>query len=618
MIRSALHPVAIALATGLAFGAPAFAADDTWSHATALSGDPKYPADFPHFDYVNPQAPKGGEARLYGIGGFDNLNFVPPKGDTALGLGLIYETLMTSSLDELDISAMYGLLASEMRHPDDYSSVTFRLRPEARWHDGEPVTPEDVVFSFEALTENNPQQQFYYRHVETAEVTGENEVTFTFDQTGNRELPHIVGQLLVLPKHYWEREENDIASTTLKPPLGSGAYRVGRVSPGRSISYDRVEDYWGVDLPVNVGQNNFDRVTYEFYLDQTVAMEAFKADDYDYRSENSAKRWATEYDFPAMRNGLVETLEFPDTASGVMQGFAFNLRRDKFADPRVRRAFNLAYDFESLNKSIFYDQYERVNSYFAGTELAASGMPEGEELEILEAVREEVGGEGIPETVFAQPYQNPVGGDQRALRTNLREATGLLKEAGYEIRGGNLVDPKTGEAFTVEFLLSSPDAERSTLPFVQNLERLGIRSSLRTVDSSQYVERLRNRDFDITTSAIGQSLSPGNEQLEYWGTEAADRPGSRNYGGIKNPAVDALIRRVIFADDRETLIAATRALDRVLLHNEYVVPQFFISYDRIAYWDRFDHPDPLPEFSPGFPTVWWYDDEAAARIEAAR
>jgi microcin C transport system substrate-binding protein len=585
-----------------------------WRHATALIGEPKYPANFEHFDYVNPDAPKGGLARLYGIGSFDNLNLLPPRGEMPLGLGLIYDTLMTSSLDELDTSGSYGLLAEAVTYPPDYSSVTYRLREGARWHDGQPITPEDVIFSFNALKEHNPQQAFYYRHVVGAEKTGEREVTFTFDEAGNRELPHIVGQLLILPEHYWTAEGRDLASTTLEPPLGSGAYRISDVRPGRSITYERVDDYWGKDLPVNVGTNNFDRIRFEYYRDGDVAMQAFKADDYDWRPENSAKRWATEYDFPAVREGKVKLEKFPDVASGIMQAFVPNLRREKFQDARVRRALNLAYDFESLNELIFYNQYQRIGSYFAGTELASSGLPEGREREILEEVRAEVGGEGIPETVFTQAYENPVGGDQRKFRQNLREAQQLLQEAGYEVRGGKLVDARTGEPFTIEFLLGSPDQERQVLPYRQNLERLGIGVTVRTVDSSQYTERVRNRDFDITTEVWGQSLSPGNEQLEYWGTEAADRPGSRNVAGIQNPAVDALIRRVIFAKDRDELVAATRALDRVLLANNYVIPQFYIPFDRVAYWDRFSRPEPLPEFSPGFPTIWWYDDAKAERV----
>ncbi len=609
---------ALALLGALAIAVPAFAAED-WQHATALSGEPKYPADFPHFDYVNPDAPKGGEARLSSTGTFDNLNFVPRRGDLADGLGLIYDTLMTSALDEVSISAEYGLIAEAVRFPDDFSSVTYRLREEARWHDGEPITPEDVVWSFEVLTEHNPGQAFYYRHVETAEVSGPNEVTFTFDEAGNRELPKIVGQLIVLPKHYWTAEGRDVTASTLDAPLGSGAYRVARVVPGRTITYERVEDYWAADLPVNVGSNNFDTIRYEYFRDADVAREAFKADAYDWYDELSANRWATQWDIPQIEKGVIKKFEFEDVGSGRMQGYVFNLRNPKFQDPRVRRAIHLAYDFESANKRISFGLNERIRSYFAGTELASDGLPEGEELEILETVRTEVGGEGIPDSVFTTPYEPSVGGDSRAVRANLREASQLLEEAGYVIRDGVRVNAETGEPLTVEFLLQSAGgAARGPLAYKQDLDRLGIDVSIRQVDTAQYIRRAQDRDFEMAIFVWGQSLSPGNEQNEYWGSEAADRSASRNYGGIKNPAIDALIQRIVFADDRDTLVAATKAMDRVLLHNEYVVPQFRSPVDRILHWDRFDHPEPLPAYTPGFPTIWWYDEEAAALTEAAK
>ncbi|MDQ0315220.1 extracellular solute-binding protein [Amorphus orientalis] len=609
-----LGVAAFLTAAAAATTAPVLAQEPQWRHASALTGQPKYSEGFDHFDYVNPDAPKGGTIRLHSVGSFDNLNFVPRKGDPALGLGLIYDTLMEPAYDELDISADYGLLAEAVQYPKDASWVKYRLREGARWHDGEPITPDDVVWSFEVLTENNPGQAFYYRHVEKAEVTGEREVTFTFDQAGNRELPHIVGQLPILPKHYWTAEGRDITASTVEAPLGSGPYRIGSVVPGRSITYERVDDYWGKDLPTKLGTNNFDEIRYEYYRDADVARQAFKADEYDWYQELSANRWATQYDFPAIDKGWVKKLEFPDVGSGRMQGYTFNLRREKFQDPRLRRAFNLAYDFESSNERLSYGLNERIDSYFAGTDLAASGLPEGEELEILKSVEEEVDGEGIPQTVFTEPYDLPVGGSPQALRANLREASRLLKEAGYELRNGKLTDTETGEPLQVEILLSSPGAERGALAYKADLEKLGIGVQLRTVDSSQYVRRVRARDFDIAIFVWGQSLSPGNEQNEYWGSEAADRPGSQNYAGIKNPAIDALIQRIVFADDRETLVAATHALDRVLLHNEYVVPQFRAPNDRIVYWDRIDHPETLPKFTPGFPTIWWYDEEKAARI----
>lgn len=615
MMRTLSLGFAAVLATLLA--APAMAQEPVWHSSAALTGDPKYKDGFEHFDYVNPNAPKGGTVRLHSVGSFDNLNFVPRRGEPALGLGFVYDTLMTPSYDELDISADYGLLAEAVQWPDDHSWVKYRLREGAKWHDGEPVTPEDVVWSFQVLTENNPGQAFYYRHVKSAEVTGEREVTFTFDQAGNRELPKIVGQLIVLPKHYWTAEGRDIAGSTVVPPLGSGPYRIKSVVPGRSITYERVPDYWGKDLPVNVGTNNFDEIRYEYYRDEDIAREAFKADEYDWYQELSANRWATQYNFPAIEKGWVKKLEVPDVGSGRMQGYAFNLRRAQFQDPRVRRAFNLAYDFETSNELLSYGLNERIDSYFAGTDLAATGLPEGKELEILKSVEEEVDGEGIPQTVFTEPYDLPVGGSPQALRKNLREASRLLKEAGYEIEGSRLINTKTGQPLDVEILLSSPGAERGALAYKKDLEKLGIQASLRTVDSSQYVRRVRARDFDIAIFVWGQSLSPGNEQNEYWGSEAADREGSQNYVGIKNPAVDALIQRIVYAEDRDTLVAATKALDRVLLHNEYVVPQFRAPNDRIVYWDRIDHTD-LPKFTTGFPMTWWYDKQKAEDIARAK
>lgn len=574
-------------------------------------GSPKYPADFKHFDYVNPAAPKGGLLRMSVEGSFDSFNFVIPRGTSATGIGLIYNTLSTSSLDE--VATEYGLLAEAVKYPADYSSVTYRLRAEAKWHDGKPVTPEDVVWTFEQLKKLNPNQAFYYRHVVKAEQTGEREVTFTFDAPGNRELPQIVGQISVLPKHWWTGKDKDgkprdIAAGTLEPPLGDGAYKIKSFSAGRSISYERVPDYWGKNLPVNIGRDNFDEIRYEYYRDDTVQVEAFKADQYDFRLENSAKNWATAYDFPAKREGKVILETFPDRARGVMQAFIFNLRRAKFQDPKLRLAFNYALDFEEMNRTLFYGQYKRINSYFAGSELASSGLPSGEELEILNTVRDKV-----PPEVFTKPYVEPKAGTEEARRGNLRIALRLLREAGYEIKNGKMTNMKTGEPLTVDILLVSPAMERVVLFYKPGLERLGIGVTSRVVDSSQYINRIRSRDYDMIVSGWSQSLSPGNEQRDYFGSDAADRQGSRNYAGIKNPAVDALIERVIYAKDRAELVAATHALDRVLLWNQYVVPMWTLDYSRTARWDRFAHPEKLPAYSFGFPAIWWYDKERAAK-----
>jgi microcin C transport system substrate-binding protein len=439
-------------------------------------------------------------------------------------------------------------------------------------------------------------------------------VKFTFDGPGNRELPQIVGQLTVLPKHWWEGtnasgQKRDIGSTTLELPLGSAPYRIKDFAAGRNVVVERVKDYWGAKLAVNVGKHNFDEIRYEYFRDGTVALEAFKGDQVDWRTENSAKNWATAYDFPAANEKRVILEEFTNRSSGVMQGFALNIRRDKFKDARVRRALNYAFDFEEMNKQIFFGQYKRIGSYFEGTELASSGLPEGRELEILETVRADV-----PPEVFTKPYTNPVGGNAENVRANLREATQLLKAAGYEIRDRKLVNAKTGAPFEIELLGEDPSSERIALFFKPSLERLGIGVNVRTIDATQYENRLRSWDFDVVVSVWGQSLSPGNEQREYWGSSAADQAGSRNIVGIKDAAIDKLIERVIFTKDRADLVAATKALDRVLLWNHFVVPQFTYSKVRTARWDRFGRPPEPPKYGQsGFPTIWWWDAAKAAK-----
>jgi len=588
--------------------------DQTWRHGLSLFGDLKYPAGFKHYDYVNPNAPKGGTVRQIAFGTFDNFNLVVSgvKGSLAGGVDLLFDTLMTSSMDE--VSAEYGLLAESVSHPADFSTVTYRLRAGAKWHDGKPVTPEDVIFSFEAFKKHHPQLSAYYRHVTRAERSGERDIVFTFDAPGNRELPQIVGQLNVLPKHWWEGtdangKKRDVSATTLEPPLGAGAYKIKEFVAGRTIIYERVKDYWGKDLNVNVGRDNFDELRYEYFRDSTVALEAFKADTVDWRTENSAKNWATAYDFPAVKDKRVLLEEFPIRSSGVMQAFVFNTRREKFKDPRVRLGLNYAFDFEEMNRQIFFGQYKRVGSYFEGTELASSGLPEGQEKEILETVRDKV-----PAEVFTKAYANPVGGTPDNVRANLREGIRLLREAGYEIKNQKLVNSKTNEPLTIEFLVSDPNSERFVSFYKPSLERIGVTATVRTVDEAQYVNRQRSWDFDVITAVWGQSLSPGNEQVGYWGSSSADQQGSRNFIGIKNPAIDELIKRVIFAKDRAELVAATKAMDRVLLWNHYVVPQWTYGFQRSARWDRFGRPEKLPQYAASaFPTIWWWDAGRAAK-----
>lgn len=590
----------------------ASAQETPWRHALSLMGDVKYPAGFKHFDYVNPNAPKGGLLRLGVDGTFDSFNHIITRGTPAAGISTIYDTLMTGSFDE--VATEYGLIAESARYPEDYSSVTYRLRKNARWHDGKPITPEDVIWTFEMLKEHNPQRRYYYRHVVKAEKTGERDVTFTFDQPGNRELPQIVGQIAPMPKHWWtgkdaDGKERSIANGTLEPPLGSSAYKLKSFISGRTIVYERVKDYWAAALPVRIGHDNFDEIRYEYFRDDTVEIEAFKADQFDFRLENVAKNWATAYDVPAVKEKRLLLETFPDRARGVMQGFILNLRREKFSDPRVRLALNYAMNFENMNKNFFFGQYVRIASYFSGTELSFKGLPQGKELEILETVRGKV-----PEAVFTKEYKNPVFDSQESVRANLREAARLLREAGYEVREGRLVNGKTGEPFTIEFLIASPSFDRVILFYGEDLKRLGIQFTVRQVDASQYQNRVRSRDFDAIVAGWGQSLSPGNEQYEYFGSESADRQGSSNYAGIKNEAVDALIKRVVFAKDREELIVATRALDRVLMWNHYVVPMWSIDVSRVARWDRFGKPEKLPEYSIGFPDIWWFDKDRAAKV----
>jgi microcin C transport system substrate-binding protein len=586
-----------------------------WRHALSLFGDIKYPEGFKHFDYVNPDAPQGGTLRQSALGTFDNFNTVVSgvKGSIAIGTELYVETLTTPSLDE--VSTEYGLLAEAISYPADYSSVTYRLRAKARWHDGKPITSDDVLFSFDVLKKNSPFYGAYYRHVVKTETTAEREVTFTFDGPGNRELPQIVGQLPVLPKHWWEGTDKsgrkrDVTQTTLEPPLGSGPYRLKDFAPGRTLVYEKVDDYWGKDLNVIIGTRNFQTIRYEFFRDSTVALEAFKGDQVDWRFENSAKEWANSYDFPAVRDKRVVREEFPTRNIGVMQAFAFNIRRDKFKDPRVRRAFNFVFDFEEMNRQLFFGQYKRIASFFEGTELAATGVPSGKELEILETVRGKV-----PDELFTKPYTNPVGGNPEAVRNNLREALRLFREAGYEVKDTRLVDAGSGKQFTVEFLVDEPAAERFVLFYKPSLDRLGMTVNVRVVDAAQYENRLRQWDFDIIVASWAQSLSPGNEQRGFWSSQAADQPGSRNLIGIRNPAVDSLIERVIFTRDREDLVAATRALDRVLLWNFYVVPQWTYGKQRTARWDRFGRPETMPKYgASAFPTIWWWDAARAAKV----
>ena len=575
----------------------------------SLFGDLKYAPDFKHFDYVNPEAPKGGAMRLSSIGTFDTLNPFVVKGVPAAGIGGIFDTLTARSEDEP--GSEYGLVAETIELAADKLSVLYTIRKEARFHDGTPMTPEDVVWTFEALrAKGHPSYRSYYGDVTKVEKEGERGVRFTFKSAENRELPQIIGEMPVLSKAYWSGR--DFEKTTLDPPLGSGPYKIESVDPGRAITYRRVADYWAADLPVMKGRYNVDVIHYDYYRDGTIALEAFKAGQYDVRRENSSKSWATGYDSPAVRAGLIKKEQIPNEVSSGMQGFGFNLRRPIFQDPRVREALAYAFDFEWSNKNLFYGSYQRTRSYFDNSELAATGVPQGEELKILEKFRGH-----IPDAVFTAEYDPPKYDGSGNIRDGLRSALKLLKEAGWTSKGEKLVNDETGQPLEFEILLDDPQMERIVLPFTKNLERMGVTAHVRTVDPSQYEKRMETFDFDMAVALFPQSLSPGNEQREFFGSAAVDEQGSRNILGIKDKAIDELIEELINAPDRESLVAHTRALDRVLQYGYYVVPNFHLGAFWVAYWDKFRRPTTAPKYSVGMET-WWVDPAAEQSVEAKK
>ena len=602
-IRFARRTAAVAALTFALCTAPHAA--ERPSHGLSVFGELKYGPDFEHFDYASPDAVKGGSVTLAAIGSYDNLNPFILKGQVAAAAAGIYDTLTARSHDEPGTS--YGLLAESIEVAEDKSHVTFRLRPEARWHDGEPLTAEDVVWTFDTIrAEGHPLYRTYWQAVAEVEALDPHTVKFSFSESDNAELALIVGELSVMPKHFWEGRE--FAATTLDPLLGSGPYRFGRIDPGRSIRYERVADYWGEDLAVNVGQNNFDTLRYDYYRDSTVALEALKTGDIDFRLENTAKNWATAYDFPAARQGRVIKAELPDESTQTMQGFVLNLRQPRFRDRRVREALAYAFDFEWMNENLFFGAYERTMSYFQNSEMQATGLPEGEELALLETLRGE-----IPESVFTEEFTLPETDGSGNLRANYREALKLFREAGWSVVNGKMTNAETGENLDMEFLLGSPTFEKIGLSFAKNLERLGIALKVRVVDSAQYEKRNEDFDFDMIVGAWRQSESPGNEQWDYWGSTTADEPGSRNLMGIANPAIDEIIRRIVAADSREAQVVAARALDRVLLHERYLIPQWYAPVHRVAYWDKFDRPERVPRTIIGFNT-WWVDPDKAAAL----
>lgn len=594
MIKKIFAGIAIVLC----LGAPAQASAP--SHALTLYGEPKYKKDFKHFDYVNVKAPKGGEIKLAENGNFDSLNHFIAKGVKAPALPMMFDTLMTSSLDEPQ--SMYGLVAESVEVADDKSWVEFTLRPQAKFHDGSPITPDDVVFTFEALkTKGDPTYRILYAAIADAKKTGERKVRFTLTDKDNRELPMIVAGMPVLSKAYYQKV--DFEKSTLEPPLASGPYRIASVDPGKTIVYERVKDYWAKDLPVNVGQYNFDTMRYDMYRDENVSLEALKAGAYDFRQEYIARSWATGYDSPALKSGkLVKRLIEHDIPQG-MQGFIFNTRQAKFSDRRVREAIGLTLDFEWLNKTLFYSAYARNDSYFMSTPFAAKGLPEGAELELLKPLKDQ-----LPPAIFTEEYHVPKTDGSGNAREQLKRADALLNEAGWVIRDGKRVNEKTGEALNVEFMLRQPTMERIAAAMRKHLDRLGIGTEIRYVDDAQYQKRLDEGDFDIVSLWINRGVFyPGNEQTTYWHSSQADVKASNNIGGVKLATVDTVLNALVNAKNYDALVAAGRALDRILLFEHIMIPHWHSNSYRIAYWDKFGLPEVYPKYDLGLKT-WWVKD----------
>ncbi|MGO1119800.1 extracellular solute-binding protein [Rhodovibrionaceae bacterium A322] len=608
--RRLLTGLALSLAavSGLALSPAPRAEETTKSWAMAEFGEPLYDASMAHFPYVNPDAPKGGSVTLGAFGSFDSLNTYILKGDWPRSIGLTSDSLMTGSGDEL--ASAYGLIAESVEYPEDKSWIIFTLRPEARYHDGSPILADDFAFVMEVIKEHSrPFLKSFYDEVESWEVLGDRQIKFVFNTRDNMKPLMNVSSLSPLSRTYWTSDGRDITKTTLTPPLSSGPYRIASVEPGKALVYERVEDYWAKDLNVNVGQNNFDRIRYDYYVDPTVMFEAFKAGKIDFRSENRSQRWATGYDIAPVKDGRILKVEEPSNTPRGIQAYFMNQRRDQFSDKRVREALNLMYDFESIRKTLLYGFYARINSYFPNSDFGASGAPTAEELAILEPYKDQ-----LSEDILTEAFQNPVSDASGRIRKRTRQALGLFKEAGWTLQAGKLVDAQ-GQQMKIEFLLASPSSERVTAPFVNNLKKIGIDASIRIVDTSQYQVRLDDFDFDIIMVALNFFPPPGAEQRSYWGSEAADIRGSANLGAIRNPVIDQLIEQVIVAEDLETLKATNRAMDRVLLWNYYSIPLFYLDKSWIAYWNKFDRPEERAKYSIGFPASWWLDSEKAAALQ---
>jgi len=569
------------------------------THGIAMHGKPKYEESFTHLDYVNPDASKGGVVRFGSYGSFDNLNRVAFKGSKAAGLGYVNDTLMRRVWDEA--FSLYGLIAEFVEMPEDRSSVTFYLNPKATFHDGSPITRDDVLFSLETFqTKGTPNQKKTYGKVISTELIGNNGIKMVFVNNEDKELPLIVaGFLPIIPKKYYENI--DVTKTFLDIPLGSGPYTIENLDPGRQIKYKRVENYWAKDLPVNKGLYNFDTIIYDYYKDSNVLVEAFKVGEYDFRREYNVKRWLSEYDFKAVDSGEVILKEMNNDRPVGMNGLVMNTRKNIFNNRNVRLALSYAYDHEWINKTIYQNAYVRTDSFFDNSPLSSSGLPSDAELELLNPWRDQ-----IPSEIFTETFTPPKTDGSGNARKNLLKAKEILQEEGWIIKNDKLT--KDGKEFKFEFLIVSPSDEKIALAYQSNLKKLGITMEVRTVDSSQYQARLLNYDFDMIKRYWGVSLSPGNEQQFYWGSEVGKKDGSRNYPGINSPAVDALIEKLISAKNREELTTAIHALDRVLLWGHYVVPLYHSNKDRIAYWDFFEYPEEIPLYGIVIES-WWVNKD---------
>jgi microcin C transport system substrate-binding protein len=567
-------------------------------HGIAMHGDLMYTENFSHFESVNPDAPKGGEFVHAVVGTYDTLNPFILKGTAAAGIrDILFESLLKKSPDEP--FSLYGLVAESLEVAPDRSWIVFNLNPKAKWQDGSPITAKDVAFSYKTFLEKGtPGQQMAYKKVEKVDVINDHKIKFTFkkiDGEYDREIPLMMGTMLLIPEHYFKGK--DFEKTGLTPFLTSGPYKAVKIEPGRSITYQRDPNYWAKDLPVNKGYFNFDTLRFDYYKNAAVAFEAFKAGNAYSREESDTGKWAQNYDFPAIQKGLVKKVEIPHQHQVGMQAFVFNTRREIFKDPRVRHALAYVFDYDWLNKNMLYGAMTRTTSFFDNTELAAKNLPEGEELALLEPFRAQ-----LPAEVFTEPYTLPTF--EKGGRENLKIAQKLLKEAGWVIRQGKLVNEKTGEPFAFEIILNVPENEKIALPFARNLKQLGIDVTVRTIDAAQYENRRVDMNFDMIMHFWGHTLSPGNEQSFYWSAKAADEPGTRNYPGVKSPVVDFLCKKITAARERKDLVVAIRALDRVLLWGHYVIPLGHRTKDYIAYWDKIDHP-PLGVMGlPSIHTFW--------------